>query len=110
MPGQAQNSSQPWLQWKIAKYSSLKTATALLVPRGVEFLIRDESAPEDEQFLDFYASRLSPTETSRMEDRRTSIPETRPQRRSFFLSANRPHRSPDTRRGQPPWAWWPTCS
>ncbi len=43
-----------------------KAATALLVPRGVEFLIRDESAPEGERFLDFYPSRLSPPESSAM--------------------------------------------
>ncbi len=36
-----------------------KTATAVLEPRGVEFLISDESAPDDERFLDFYSSRLS---------------------------------------------------
>ncbi len=33
---------------------------SILEPRGVEFLIRDESAPASEGFLDFYASRLSP--------------------------------------------------
>lgn len=32
---------------------------SLLEPRGVEFLISDQSAPEGERFLDFYASRLS---------------------------------------------------
>ena len=36
-----------------------KTATDVLEPRGVEFLILDESAPEDERFLAFYSSRLS---------------------------------------------------
>ncbi len=35
------------------------TATSVLEPRGVEFLILDESAPEDERYLDFYSSRLS---------------------------------------------------
>lgn len=35
-------------------------AITLLEPRGVEFLIRDESAPPGENFLDFYASRLGP--------------------------------------------------
>jgi len=33
---------------------------SLLEPRGVEFLISDESAPPGEKFLDFYASRLTP--------------------------------------------------
>jgi len=33
---------------------------SLLEPRGVEFLIRDESAPPGEKSLDFYASRLTP--------------------------------------------------
>ena len=33
---------------------------SLLEPRGVEFLVRDESAPKAEQFLDFYTSRLNP--------------------------------------------------
>ncbi len=31
----------------------------LLEPRGVEFLLRDESAPEGAKLLDFYVSRLS---------------------------------------------------
>lgn len=35
-------------------------AISLLEPRGVEILILDESAPETERFLHFYASRLSP--------------------------------------------------
>jgi len=35
-------------------------AISLLEPRGVEILILDESAPADERFLHFYASRLSP--------------------------------------------------
>ena len=34
-------------------------AMRLLEPRGVEFLLRDESAPADEQLLDFYVSRLN---------------------------------------------------
>jgi len=34
-------------------------AMRVLEPRGVEFLLRDESAPEDEELLDFYVSRLS---------------------------------------------------
>lgn len=33
---------------------------ALLEPRGVEFLVQDESAPAGHEFLDFYASRLGP--------------------------------------------------
>jgi PAS domain S-box-containing protein len=33
---------------------------SLLEPRGVEFLVSDESAPHGEKFLDFYASRLTP--------------------------------------------------
>jgi PAS domain S-box-containing protein len=33
---------------------------SLLEPRGVEFLVSDESAPPGEKFLDFYASRLAP--------------------------------------------------
>jgi len=36
-----------------------RTATSALEPRGVEFVIVDESAPEGERFLDFYSSRLS---------------------------------------------------
>lgn len=32
----------------------------VLEPRGVEFLVLDESAPEGEDFLDFYTSRLGP--------------------------------------------------
>jgi PAS domain S-box-containing protein len=35
------------------------SAIEALEPRGVELLIRDESAPPDEAFLEFYASRLS---------------------------------------------------
>ena len=35
------------------------TAMGLLEPRGVEFLVRDESAPTGEELLDFYASRLN---------------------------------------------------
>ena len=35
-------------------------AISLLEPRGVEILILDESAPIEERFLHFYASRLSP--------------------------------------------------
>ncbi len=34
-------------------------ATSVLEPRGVEFLILDESAPVGERYLDFYPSRLS---------------------------------------------------
>ncbi len=34
-------------------------AMSLLEPRGVEFLVLDESAPPDEALLDFYASRLN---------------------------------------------------
>lgn len=33
-------------------------STRLLEPRGVEFMLRDESAPPEEQLLDFYLSRL----------------------------------------------------
>jgi signal transduction histidine kinase len=33
---------------------------AVLEPRGVEFLVRDETAPAGQEFLDFYSSRLSP--------------------------------------------------
>ena len=35
-------------------------AISLLEPRGVEILILDESAPSEERFQHFYASRLSP--------------------------------------------------
>jgi signal transduction histidine kinase len=35
------------------------SAIEALEPRGVELFIRDESAPPDEAFLEFYASRLS---------------------------------------------------
>ena len=35
-------------------------AISLLEPRGVEILILDQSAPLEERFLHFYASRLSP--------------------------------------------------
>ena len=35
------------------------TAMGLLEPRGVEFLVQDESAPTGEELLDFYASRLN---------------------------------------------------
>ncbi len=38
----------------------INAAISLLEPRGVEILILDESAPVEEQFLHFYASRLSP--------------------------------------------------
>ncbi len=37
----------------------VRMATTVLEPRGVEFLVLDESATEDERFLDFYSSRLS---------------------------------------------------
>ncbi len=40
--------------------SLTNTAISLLEPRGVEILILDESAPPEERFLHFYASRLSP--------------------------------------------------
>ncbi len=36
-------------------------AISLLEPRGVEILILDETAPIDERFLHFYASRLAPS-------------------------------------------------
>lgn len=39
-------------------------AVSLLEPRGVELLILDESAPADQRFLHFYASRLAPSEVS----------------------------------------------
>ncbi len=35
-------------------------AITVLEPRGVEFLLRDLSAPSGEEFLDFYGSRLGP--------------------------------------------------
>ena len=35
-------------------------AISHLEPRGVEFLVLDESAAPDQRFLDFYASRLNP--------------------------------------------------
>jgi hypothetical protein len=35
-------------------------AISLLEPRGVEVLVRDDSAGADAQFLHFYASRLEP--------------------------------------------------
>ena len=41
-----------------------EASVALLKPRGVEFMIHDESAAEDPQFLAFYASRLSRQEDS----------------------------------------------
>ncbi len=37
-----------------------KNTISLLEPRGVEILILDHSAPVEERFLHFYASRLSP--------------------------------------------------
>ena len=37
-----------------------KDAISLLQPRGVEILILDESAPAEESFIHFYASRLLP--------------------------------------------------
>ena len=45
-----------------------RIATAVLEPRGVEFLIRDDAAPEDRQFLGFYSSRLSPRNWSSLDD------------------------------------------
>lgn len=45
-----------------------RTATSVLEPRGVEFVIVDESAPEGERFLDFYSSRLSAPSQSSRED------------------------------------------
>lgn len=45
-----------------------KVATSALEPRGVEFLILDESAPEAERYLDFYPSRLSLPSLSSAED------------------------------------------
>lgn len=44
------------------------TATSVLEPRGVEFLILDNSAPEGERFLDFHPSRLSSANLSSRED------------------------------------------
>ena len=38
----------------------INAAISLLEPRGVEILLLDESAPSNERFLHFYASRLSP--------------------------------------------------
>ena len=38
----------------------VNAAVSLLEPRGVEILVLDESASEEERFLHFYASRLSP--------------------------------------------------
>jgi PAS domain S-box-containing protein len=48
--------------FRIANLAS--ASISLLEPRGVEFLIRDESAPPREAFLDFYASRLTPPNPS----------------------------------------------
>ena len=45
-----------------------RTATSVLEPRGVEFVIVDESASEGERFLDFYSSRLSAPSQSSRED------------------------------------------
>lgn len=39
-------------------------AIGLLEPRGVEVLVRDETAGDDAQFLHFYASRLEPGSTA----------------------------------------------
>ncbi|WP_291986107.1 ATP-binding protein [Candidatus Accumulibacter sp. ACC007] len=39
-------------------------AIKLLEPRGVEVLVRDETAGDDAQFLHFYASRLEPGSTA----------------------------------------------
>ncbi len=46
----------------------VRAATAVLEPRGVEFLVVDESAPEGERFLDFCPSRLSPPSLARSAD------------------------------------------
>ena len=43
-------------------------AVALLEPRGVEILIRDESAPAGERYLHFYDSRLAPRKISEAGD------------------------------------------
>ena len=62
---------------------------ALLEPRGVEFLVRDLSAPEDMGFLDFYTSRLGPE--ARVVDGRWqgwSLPDA-PQAREVFQVADR---------------------
>ena len=40
--------------------SLVNAAISLLEPRGVDVLVLDKSAPADERFLHFYASRLSP--------------------------------------------------
>ena len=37
-----------------------RAAISLLEPRGIELLLEDLSAPADQRFLDFYASRLGP--------------------------------------------------
>ncbi len=41
-------------------YELANASISMLEPRGVEFLVRDESASAGEEFLDFYASRLNP--------------------------------------------------
>jgi PAS domain S-box-containing protein len=46
-------------------------AVALLEPRGVEILIRDESAPPGERYLHFYDSRLAPRTISEAGDGET---------------------------------------
>jgi PAS domain S-box-containing protein len=45
-------------------YDLANASITVLEPRGVEFLVLDESAPEGDDFLDFYTSRLGPELTS----------------------------------------------
>ncbi len=62
-PGATERERQAYLQgfvvgvFRIADIAD--TAMGLLEPRGVEFLVQDESAPTGEELLDFYASRLN---------------------------------------------------
>ena len=56
-------SERPMLGFLVGMLGLAELATssiAVLEPRGVEFLVLDESAPAGEQFLDFYGSRLGP--------------------------------------------------
>jgi len=51
-------------------------AVSVLAPRGVEFTVRDQSAPPGRQFLDLYTSRLHTSPTAvQADDRDTTVRE-----------------------------------
>jgi len=66
-----------------------ETSVALLEPRGVDFVIRDESTPDRHQFLDFYTSRLSRQNDSKKTSQRRWEQASEPRYQEVFQVADR---------------------